>query len=69
MAADPFTQPVLTKEHCACLDRVITRTTELLQLAQQCTDCGWDVAAPVEALLEQLNLAKNTKAKFFPNSR
>lgn len=57
----------LTDEHCECLDRVISRSNQLLTLAQQCKDCGWDVSAPIEALQEQLQRARLTKAKFFPN--
>lgn len=56
----------LTQEHCDCLNRVIERTQSAIDLAQQCSDCGWDTSAVQEALQEQLDMARKAKANFFP---
>jgi hypothetical protein len=67
---DQMQSPVqhsLGDEECACLNRVLARTPELLQLAKTCTDCGWDVSAATEALNEQHEIARKAKAAFFPN--
>ena len=57
----------LGDEECKCLDRVLERTPELLKLAKQCQDCGWDVSTALEALSEQHEIARKAKAAFFPN--
>jgi hypothetical protein len=69
MAANVITEikHALGDEECACLDRVLQRTPALIQLAQACEDCGWDVSAARGALEEQQAIATKAKAKFFPN--
>ena len=57
----------LGDEECACLDRVLARTPALIQLAQQCENCGWDVSSARAALEEQQAIATKAKATFFPN--
>lgn len=57
----------LGDEECACLDRVLARTPQLLQLAAACENCGWDVSAAQAALAEQHQIATKAKATFFPN--
>jgi hypothetical protein len=67
---DQVTAPIkhtLGDEECKCLDRVLERTPELLQLAKACQDCGWDVSQALEALQEQHDIARKAKAAFFPN--
>jgi len=58
---------ILSDAEYDCLDRVLRRTPDLLQLAKDCEDCGWDVSAARQALEEQHELARKAKAKFFPN--
>ena len=57
----------LTADDCACLDRVLDRTPSALELAHACRECGWDVDQVIEALAEQLAIARKAKATFFPN--
>jgi len=52
---------------CDCLNRVLERTPQMLELAKQCQSCGWDVSAAMDALSEQYEIARKAKAAFFPN--
>lgn len=64
--ANQQTSP-LGDEECKCLDRVLERTPNLIKLAQDCENCGWDVSAAKETLQEQQDMARKAKATFFPN--
>lgn len=66
MAPVDYPNP-LTPAHCDCLDRVITKTTEVMKLIQDCSDCGLDFSGALEEAKQQNDLAVKLKAKFFPN--
>lgn len=57
----------LSDADCQKINAVLERTPALLQLAQTCQECGWDVSAAQQALQEQLDIATKAKAAFFPN--
>lgn len=56
----------LNDQHCACLDRAMQKSAELLTLIEACKDCGFDFdAAESEAKAIQ-ERATALKRKFFP---
>jgi hypothetical protein len=63
----PMPKHTLGADDCKCLDRVLERTPALLELANTCQNCGWDVSAALDALSEQHAIAQKAKAAFFPN--
>lgn len=63
----PLNHP-LTQEHCRCLDKVLESVPPALELAQACTDCGWDMSEYVAELKRQQEQATRAKQRFFPTS-
>lgn len=62
----PLENNPLTAEHCKCLDKVLESIGPALELAQTCTDCGWDMSEYITELKRQQKQAQLAKAKFFP---
>jgi hypothetical protein len=56
----------LGDEHAKALDRVLESITPALELAQACTDCGWDMSEYVTELQRQQRQAQMAKQRFFP---
>jgi hypothetical protein len=63
--ASNYTNP-LSDEHAKALDRVLESITPALELAQQCTDCGWDMSEYIAELKRQQQQATLAKQRFFP---
>jgi hypothetical protein len=59
--------PVLTDDHCKCLDRCLSSIPGTMKLIDVLKKCGLDCSQAEETNNIQLQQASYIKSQFFPN--